>query len=362
MKSSSLCLLLIVSAIASLGQVKLENQDPSPVLVNAKLETSFAPDLDGAMAKLLQRRGDPLWIGYSQPTIPGPRFICCFDSIEQFRRLKGCCSGCKLEGKQGSFFNSTGGTCVNKDVPQRNAFILLRIAAGRIDRVRSFTPDCGLDAGNRTVVWLTGVNSAQSIAYLERLVRSDHSVAEEAVAAIGLHADPLADKALERIVLQQDSDLREPAAFWLGSQRSRTGYEIVRDLARKDPDPKLREELTFVISESGEKDAIPELIQIARTDRAADVRGQALFWLGQKASEEAEKAITETVEKDPDAEVKRKAVFALSQLPKEQGVPLLMKYARSNNPLIRKEAIFWLGESEDPRALDFLEKFLLEKN
>jgi HEAT repeat protein len=57
--------------------------------------------------------------------------------------------------------------------------------------------------------------------------------------------------------------------------------------------------------------------------------------------------------------VKKRAVFALSQLPKEEGVPLLIKVARTNaNPAVRKQAMFWLGQSRDPRAVDFFAEIL----
>ena len=52
-------------------------------------------------------------------------------------------------------------------------------------------------------------------------------------------------------------------------------------------------------------------------------------------------------------------MFALSQLPKEEGVPLLINLARKNaNPVVRKQAMFWLGQSEDPRALAFFAEIL----
>ena len=58
--------------------------------------------------------------------------------------------------------------------------------------------------------------------------------------------------------------------------------------------------------------------------------------------------------------MKKKAVFALSQLPADEGVPKLIQVARSNrNPEVRKQAIFWLGQSRDPRALAFFEEVLL---
>jgi HEAT repeat protein len=89
------------------------------------------------------------------------------------------------------------------------------------------------------------------------------------------------------------------------------------------------------------------------------VRGDALFWFAQRAGEKAAGEITAAIEQDPDTDVKRRAVFALSQLPKDEGVPLLIQTARTNkNPVVRKQAMFWLGQSKDPRALAFFEEIL----
>jgi HEAT repeat protein len=42
-----------------------------------------------------------------------------------------------------------------------------------------------------------------------------------------------------------------------------------------------------------------------------------------------------------------------------EGVPLLINLAKTNkNPVVRKEAVRWLGMTNDPRALDFLEEIL----
>jgi HEAT repeat protein len=54
-------------------------------------------------------------------------------------------------------------------------------------------------------------------------------------------------------------------------------------------------------------------------------------------------------------------VFALKQLPENQGVPLLIEVAKSNpDPAVRKKAMFWLGQSTDPRALDFFAQVLVK--
>jgi len=90
------------------------------------------------------------------------------------------------------------------------------------------------------------------------------------------------------------------------------------------------------------------------------VRGQALFWLAQKASQKtAQDAISAAIANDPETEVKKKAVFALTQMPKGEGVPLLIQVARTNqNAAVRKQAMFWLGQSKDPRALAYFEEIL----
>ncbi|PYP42245.1 MAG: hypothetical protein DMD43_03595 [Gemmatimonadetes bacterium] len=57
--------------------------------------------------------------------------------------------------------------------------------------------------------------------------------------------------------------------------------------------------------------------------------------------------------------MREQAVFALSQLPRDEGVPILIHVARSNrDPALRRKALFWLGQSDDPRALALFEEIL----
>jgi HEAT repeat protein len=69
--------------------------------------------------------------------------------------------------------------------------------------------------------------------------------------------------------------------------------------------------------------------------------------------------ITRALAEDPETDVKKKAVFALSRLPRDRGVPLLIETARSNtNPAVRRQAMVWLGQSNDPRALAYFAEVL----
>jgi HEAT repeats len=105
----------------------------------------------------------------------------------------------------------------------------------------------------------------------------------------------------------------------------------------------------------------PSLLRLARNTALPEERRRtAVFWLGQ-AAESAAVAALDSVAADPhgDSEVRKQAVFALSQRPSSEGVPLLIRIARSNpDPELRKSALFWLGQSDDPRAVDLFEEIL----
>jgi hypothetical protein len=108
----------------------------------------------------------------------------------------------------------------------------------------------------------------------------------------------------------------------------------------------------------------PDLLRLARTSALArETRRAAVFWLGQAAGEAATRGLTELVDDaSVELEVKESAVFALSQLRREDGVPALIRIARTHaSPSVRKKALFWLGQSDDPRALALFEEILTER-
>lgn len=105
----------------------------------------------------------------------------------------------------------------------------------------------------------------------------------------------------------------------------------------------------------------PTLLQLARNPQLSeDRRRTAIFWLGQAAGTEATRALDSVVLDDSAGrEVRKQAVFALSQRPSDDGVPALIRIAQTNrDPELRRTALFWLGQSEDPRAIDLFEQIL----
>ena len=105
----------------------------------------------------------------------------------------------------------------------------------------------------------------------------------------------------------------------------------------------------------------PTLLELARNPRATeDTRRQAVFWLGHAAGVEATRGLDSLLRaRGGELEVRKQAVFALSQRPRDEGVPALIRIARtSREPEIVRTALFWLGQSDDPRALALFEEIL----
>jgi len=96
----------------------------------------------------------------------------------------------------------------------------------------------------------------------------------------------------------------------------------------------------------------PLLLRVARDEnRSRATRGAALLWLGNGVSEKL--GLGDDEAKSDDDEMRQQAVFVLSQRPKSESVPELIDLAKhAKYPSVRRSAIFWLGQSGDPRAAD----------
>lgn len=108
----------------------------------------------------------------------------------------------------------------------------------------------------------------------------------------------------------------------------------------------------------------PQLLAIA-SDTAhvsRSTRHNAFFWAGQFAAAKLAGHADDlgVVDDDDDRDDSRgAAVFALSQLRGRAGVEPLLQVARTNrDPFVRRKAIFWLGESGDPRAIALFREIL----
>ena len=103
----------------------------------------------------------------------------------------------------------------------------------------------------------------------------------------------------------------------------------------------------------------PLLLKVARDDtRPRDVRRNAMTWLSFGVAEHLGLSGADDGTSDDD-EMRKQAVYVLSQRPKSESVPGLIELSRSaKHASARKMAIYWLGQTGDPRALDVYAELL----
>jgi HEAT repeat protein len=291
---------------------------------------------------LLTAQPQPAWIGYTVPASRGRQF------------------GCDSYWRDGEF-TVAGGT-VHLEPPSE-ALVLYRVDANQVGKIRTLAPDCDIDAGGAAVHWLTDVHPADSVALLTTFVTGPGVSVDSAMNAIGRHADPAAELALEHFIApDQPETVRRKAAFWLGATRSRRGFETLKNIIANDPSDRVRERALQALAMSGEPEAIDLVMATARTDHSPKMRGHALFWLAQHAGTKAVAPIQYAIANDPEREVKRRAVSALQQLPHGEGIPLLIQTAKTSRDAdVRRQAMATLGQSRDQRAIAFFEDVLKAK-
>ena len=156
-----------------------------------------------------------------------------------------------------------------------------------------------------------------------------------------------------------NAELRKQAIRVLGER----GEAAVDDLLRLfdvEQVPDVRRAVLQSLSETKSPRVEEKLFEVARGNDHMDVRRQAIRLLGERVSKRSFDFLSTTAQStDANAEVQVQAVRAISERRAEESVPLLIKIARTHpNQMVRKQAIRSLGESGDPRAIDFFREVL----
>ncbi len=274
-------------------------------------------------------------------------------------------------------------------------FLLHEAGSAGISRLEVYNLDRPREYSGYPVYWLGRASNQESLELLRSLTLSAQAnrTAERATMAIGLHDDPRVGAILKELIQnsqiekvrtsavfwlgqfgdespyladlarneQESIELRKQAVFALGISKDAGAFQHLQTIYRDSTNRELKKQLVFAASINETKnEPVDFLIKVASNDSDREVRKQALFWLGQKAGQRSLDALSDAVSADDgDTEVQKQAVFAISQRPRDEAVPLLIKIARSHpKKEVRKQAMFWLGQTGDERALEFFKEIL----
>jgi hypothetical protein len=322
--------LCVIAAALSLAA------QPPKLLVNAQVDSrSAAAGLEAAFRAAVAAQPQPAWIAYSVPSV---------------RVFMGC--DYVRDG-----WNQPG---VIHLEPPDHAVILFRIDQNAIERIRTLSPDCEIDAGGLPLHWLNDVKPAESVAMLNGFATQRERYQDGAMNAIAMHSDPTADAALQKfLATDQPESIRLRVVSWLNPNRGRNSFDILKNLIANDPNERVRERAISTLGNSKEPAATALIIATAEKDPNPRMRAAAVSALNRHSGTNVVDALKTVIDNDPDMNTRRRAVSALRELPDGEGIPLLIQFAKTTKDTeIRKQAMNSLSQSHDGRAVAFFEEVL----
>lgn len=248
----------------------------------------------------------------------------------------------------------------------------------------------------RSIIQAAGNNQEQeaAFAFLLRVAKSDpeRDSRRTAVRQLGeFERENAVDELMKIYSGDNDVEVRRAVMQALAETKSAKGQARLLELARTDPNPELRRQAIQRLAERGEsvvEDVIKlydaervlevrrrvlqalseikgtraedKLFEVARDESNVELRRQAIRLLGERAGKRSFDFLSATAQSaDGNTEVQIQAVRAISERKADESVPMLIKIARTHpNQLVRKQAIRSLGESGDPRAVEFFREVL----
>jgi HEAT repeat protein len=148
--------------------------------------------------------------------------------------------------------------------------------------------------------------------------------------------------------------LREKAIFQLSQQRDPENGKFLRELYSKTDSERLKRQVLFALSQRRGEGNEQWMLDIALDPKEnLEVRKQALFFAGQNGM--AVQDLITLYDKLTDRQLKEYSIFVFSQRRETAVVDKMMDIAKNDkDPDMRKKAIFWLGQSKDPRVAKFM--------
>lgn len=214
----------------------------------------------------------------------------------------------------------------------------------------------------QAVFWLSQVGTERAVAALDSILRTstDRELQGKAIFALSQVGKGRAGAALRAYVERTDApdELREQAIFWLGQNNDPDNARYLQGLYGKLNNNELKQKVIFSLSQMNTEDNARFIMNIA-LDESEDIemRKQALFWAGQQGG-----SITDLVAlygRMTNPEMKEQLIFVYSQRQEKAAVDKLVEIARGDSDReMRKKALFWLSQSNDPRVAEILQQII----
>ena len=225
--------------------------------------------------------------------------------------------------------------------------------------------DADWEARRTAVRRLSNFQREEAVDELMKIYASDpqRDVKRNALRALAETKSPRAQARLLEVARTDASPELRKQAIRVLAERGEAAVDDLLKLFDSEQVPDVKRSVLQSLSETKSARVEDKLFEVARSNEQMDVRRQAIRLLGERVTKRSFEFLSQTAQSnDATVEVQVQAVRAISERKSEESVPLLIKIARTHaNQQVRKQAIRSLGESGDPRAIEFFREVLTTK-
>lgn len=241
-------LAVAVATVASLVAARGAQSPASPIpMQNGRLDVRRGVTIEAAIASAARgtagEAADPVWVAWRVPLADAAHDLCSW-----YGDWTGAVRGVRLDpSADGSTPDAARPPLAPPSGPVpleagTGLLVLVRIAGGQSERIRSLGDDCPIDAGGRTVYLLEGITADASMGYLERHVgaaiagRMNEDARrrrqQSALRAIALHRDGV-PRLIAIARTAADAAARKDAVSALGQTNDPRAFAYLAELIRR---------------------------------------------------------------------------------------------------------------------------------
>ncbi len=224
-------------------------------------------------------------------------------------------------------------------------------------------PDPGVQA--EAVMLLSSVSTESAIAVIDDIVRNstDERIQESAAYALYHHPSPRAAELLRDFATDPtlSREVRRGSIVVLGEKKSPETLKFLMELYDDVSAEAFREEIVVSISRFGSDESRRWLLDLIADDKnLTSVRETALSML-MGDSDVRTRDLVEIYDTVPDIELRKTAIWLLSKKGDSAADQKLIEIAKEEkNAELRLEAVRWMSQTDDPRAIEILEELIGE--
>jgi hypothetical protein len=157
-------------------------------------------------------------------------------------------------------------------------------------------------------------------------------------------------------------DLHKEPVLWLGEAKEEESIAFLIARYNKGENDRVQKKIISIAGMQGPSDrTVTFLSDILEDGKQLSHRKEAAFWLGQTNSTEALRVLLKTAEDETSGELREESIFAISQMDDSIGTEPLIKLAKTGkNRNVRSKAMFWLGQKASRKADETLKEIIEE--